>query len=475
MTKLFSFTLVFALTACSPNLKQPMNKSAYAANPSQKPVRTMTVFTDGLECMNTLIKRSNKQIFLMVNPIANNSGEPSLNSATTILMGALSQMGRGHPGIRIVETDGSTAQQVKLSAKELDYDKADFYIGGSIQSDKNHTQKGEAGRLEAGGMASVDIGDQEKASTLMLDLQMYVYKTQQMDNGIVSSNTVNLIDSSEEAGGGLSYLKYGGVDFNVEYQRNEGRNAGLRSLIELGAIQILGEKFNLPYRDCYRSEESRLAIMKSPAAAVAAAPEPETLPVVPQPKRVPVLAKIVQPLSEVSQTKPEAKVTIESAEKKAAQGDILSQLQLAETYRYKFKDYVQAVAWYKKAAEQGNRKAQMELGYLHYFGEGVAKDYSTAAIWFKQAADQGDAYSQNMIGVMYIKGRGVTQDYAQALMWFKKSADQNYADAQAWVGSMYRDGEGVAKDYSTAAIWYKKAAKQGNEFSIRALKRLGIN
>ena len=54
------------------------------------------------------------------------------------------------------------------------------------------------------------------------------------------------------------------------------------------------------------------------------------------------------------------------------------------------KDIVQAVYWYRKAAEQGFAPAQSNLGYLYANGYGVEKDIVQAVYWYRKAAEQGD-------------------------------------------------------------------------------------
>lgn len=55
------------------------------------------------------------------------------------------------------------------------------------------------------------------------------------------------------------------------------------------------------------------------------------------------------------------------------------------------KDNVEAVRWYRKAAEQGNARAQIHLWWIYEHGaDGVAKDDAEAAQWYKKAADQGE-------------------------------------------------------------------------------------
>jgi hypothetical protein len=50
-------------------------------------------------------------------------------------------------------------------------------------------------------------------------------------------------------------------------------------------------------------------------------------------------------------------------------------------------------------------------------GRGVTKDEAQAFMWFL-AADQGNARAQFNLGNMYRDGRGVTHDYAEAIKWF---------------------------------------------------------
>ncbi len=51
---------------------------------------------------------------------------------------------------------------------------------------------------------------------------------------------------------------------------------------------------------------------------------------------------------------------------------------------------VEAVKWYRKAAEQGVALAQVHLGLMYYFGRGVTEDYVKAYAWTILAAAQGE-------------------------------------------------------------------------------------
>ena len=41
------------------------------------------------------------------------------------------------------------------------------------------------------------------------------------------------------------------------------------------------------------------------------------------------------------------------------------------------------------AAEQGQDKAQFNVGFLYHYGQGVKQDYAEAARWYEKAMEQG--------------------------------------------------------------------------------------
>jgi TPR repeat protein len=124
-------------------------------------------------------------------------------------------------------------------------------------------------------------------------------------------------------------------------------------------------------------------------------------------------------------------------------------------------DFKQAVAWYRKAAEQGLADAQYNLGNMYHNGQGVQQDIKQAAAWYRKAAEQGIATAQYNLGITYREGKGVQQDFKQAAAWYRKAAEQGLAEAQHSLGIMYKRGEGVQQDSKQAAAWYRKAAEQG--------------
>ena len=84
---------------------------------------------------------------------------------------------------------------------------------------------------------------------------------------------------------------------------------------------------------------------------------------------------------------------------------------------YNAQNFVKAVEYYRKAAEQGEMYAQKNLGWMYENGRGVAQSDMEAVKWYRKAAEQGEMYAQNNLGWMYQSGRGVAQDDVEAVKW----------------------------------------------------------
>ena len=109
-------------------------------------------------------------------------------------------------------------------------------------------------------------------------------------------------------------------------------------------------------------------------------------------------------------------------------------------------------------ADQGEAKAQNNLGLLYYNARGVPQDYAKAREWFEKAAAQGYADAQYNLGVLYDFGLGVPQNYAVAREWFEKAAAQQHVRAQTNLGVVFQNGQSIARDYARAYMWYSLAA-----------------
>lgn len=97
---------------------------------------------------------------------------------------------------------------------------------------------------------------------------------------------------------------------------------------------------------------------------------------------------------------------------------------------YQKEDYTNAVRFFERAAEMGNKEAPELLVKFYYNGIGVPADKKKAAFWLGKSAEQGDADKQFGLAAMYLKGEDVEADMEMAEYWMEKAASQGHEQAK---------------------------------------------
>ena len=132
--------------------------------------------------------------------------------------------------------------------------------------------------------------------------------------------------------------------------------------------------------------------------------------------------------------------------------------------------YKAAYEVFSELAEQGDSRAQYNLGFMYLEGLGVSKDSKEAFRWFRRAAEQKQGRAQHSLGLMYLQGDGVRKDSKEAFKWFRLAAYQGYADAQFHMGMMYLEGEVAPEDNVLAYMWFALSAARGVESAVHHRK-----
>lgn len=185
-------------------------------------------------------------------------------------------------------------------------------------------------------------------------------------------------------------------------------------------------------------------------------------------------------------------------------GNVLAQVSLAD-YFLGLKQYRQAAAWYKEAAERDNAYAQVQYANMIMDGNVLESGEYEAIKWYENAASQNDTSGIMKLAECYEKGRGVRKNvdkaanlylkaYLQgsveaqyclgriyeaknmigtAISYYRGAAIKGHAESQYTLGKMYSDDTGGMKHLNAASEWFRRAAEQGHrEAQIRLAKIL---
>ena len=131
-------------------------------------------------------------------------------------------------------------------------------------------------------------------------------------------------------------------------------------------------------------------------------------------------------------------------------------------------DYALVGRLLRSLAEQGDAKAQLELGSMYAKGQGVPVDTQEAMKWYHKAAEQGHVLAQYNLADIYLNGRGVPRNTQEGMKWIRKAAGQGFPLAQLSLGWLYLNGSEIPKDLVRAYVWFNIAAAPGNGDTTKA-------
>lgn len=118
------------------------------------------------------------------------------------------------------------------------------------------------------------------------------------------------------------------------------------------------------------------------------------------------------------------------------------------------------VAAATSAAEDGDLTSQSALAYLYFYGrDGIRTNKEKFLKWAHIAAEKGDARAQLLLGYYYMNN---VHDYEEGLKWARKSAEQGFPRGQRFLGYLYSNGIGLPRDDELAFKWWYSAAIHGD-------------
>ena len=109
-------------------------------------------------------------------------------------------------------------------------------------------------------------------------------------------------------------------------------------------------------------------------------------------------------------------------------------------------------------------ECQRFLGWVYYKENSLDK----ALAWFSKAANQGDGDALYGIGSVYF----VKRDFNLALQHYGQAAERGYFRAYHWIAYIHHQGLGVSKNIKLAMDYYSRSAAHGYLIAERALLHL---
>jgi len=104
----------------------------------------------------------------------------------------------------------------------------------------------------------------------------------------------------------------------------------------------------------------------------------------------------------------------------------------------------------------------LNLALMYKYGTGVSEDYSQAVFWYKKAAEQGDTKAQVNLATMYNAGEGVPENYILAYKWSNLAAARGSEQAKDLKNEMRKrmTREQIAEAQQLSIEWEQSVSSQ---------------
>lgn len=259
-------TLAAAAAGCAVSPREHASffqKLPVENRPVTAPVRSISSFSESLVCMDRMLADYGKGTTLVTSKIIPDASGKVAVATKDMVITALSQMSRTSNAFRFVDYEVEVLKQdtvqnlttLLLNAGQMRLQKPALYISGSVSYLDQNVMVSRLGagvaheRWEAG--YSRDV----QGSAFGLELHLGDFSSRTLLAGIDSANEIVVANAARalDAGG---RIRKAGVQFNVSQEVSQGTGPAVRTLVELGLIELIGKWARVPYWQCLAIDQA---------------------------------------------------------------------------------------------------------------------------------------------------------------------------------------------------------------------------
>ncbi len=143
----------------------------------------------------------------------------------------------------------------------------------------------------------------------------------------------------------------------------------------------------------------------------------------------------------------------------------------AEKYYLHFRlDYVEALKWFSKSAEQGHAESMYQMGLAYQKGRGVEANPKLGFDWTTKSAQAGFDYANTELAWLFLQGIGTNQDIDRAISMYEERAMGGCQYSTHMLGLIYSDEEEYGRiNNSEALFWFAKELMLDKDMRIKTL------
>lgn len=231
--------------------------------PTTAPIRSVSSFSDSLSCMDRMLRDYRVQPVLIASKnIPDATGKVNVAFKEMVITG-LSAMSRTSGAFRYVDYEVDAVKQdtvqnltgILLNAGQMRLQRPAMYVSGALTyMDQNISIQRMGGGISA---SRWDLGasNDVMSSALGLDLHLGDFNSRTLLPGVDSSNTI-VVGNVAYGGEGGGRIRKTGIQFNFGAEVSQGTGPAVRTLIDLGLIELVGKWAHVPYWQCLALDQT---------------------------------------------------------------------------------------------------------------------------------------------------------------------------------------------------------------------------
>lgn len=240
--------LAMLLLGCQPSPE----KASVIAQPKTPVVKNLTSFTESLRCMDDMFLAYGKHdVVITSDGLPDETGKIKAGTKE-MLISSISKMTAKSKAVQFVDIETRGNAVFWIQEQWIGHNRVSapsYYLRGAITQADQGVMSDKQSVGAAAPFLSLGLSRDQMVSLISMDMNLGDVITRQIMPGYSSTNTIAVVRGQESADA-QGLIQKASLTFNITSDRAEGSNQAVRTLIELGAIEVLGKLMRVPYWRC---------------------------------------------------------------------------------------------------------------------------------------------------------------------------------------------------------------------------------
>ncbi len=231
------------------------------SQPTTPIVKNITSFSDAQRCMDRLFAEYGKRDIVITSDGLPDHTAQIAAGTKDMMITALSRMSAQSRAFRFVDIEHGGAVDFIQNAYGENFAVPNYYIRGAItQVDRNVATDSKSAGF-ALPMLSLGYSEDQLLSVVTIDMNIGDLVKREIVPGMHTTNTITVVSAGSGADA-EGIIGKASLFFEVSQDRNQGTHQSVRTLVDLGLIEVLGKLTKVPYWRCLELDSTEPTVIE---------------------------------------------------------------------------------------------------------------------------------------------------------------------------------------------------------------------